>query len=134
MTPWPVAYQPSRSMGFSRQEYWSGLNPGPCICPFCLFGDCGGICFRAEFMTFSKVLTLPHYTFPAVNQSDLSRNLSISTIGPAVFQSNPGWIHPHVVDEEESIGANLFRQCRAFLIPLLVSRSSMLLQSALNCS
>ena len=25
VTPWPVAYQASRSMGFSRQEYWSGL-------------------------------------------------------------------------------------------------------------
>ena len=29
-TPWPVAYQASRSMGFSRQEYWSGLPfPSP---------------------------------------------------------------------------------------------------------
>ena len=24
-TPWTVAYQPPPSMGFSRQEYWSGL-------------------------------------------------------------------------------------------------------------
>ena len=28
-TPWTVAYQASPSIGFSRQEYWSGL---PC-CP-----------------------------------------------------------------------------------------------------
>ena len=29
-TPWLVAYQASRSMGFSRQEYWSGLPfPSP---------------------------------------------------------------------------------------------------------
>ena len=30
-TPWTVAYQASRSMGFSRQGYWSGLlfpSPG----------------------------------------------------------------------------------------------------------
>ena len=29
-TPWTVAYQAPRSVGFSRQEYWSGLpfNPG----------------------------------------------------------------------------------------------------------
>ena len=30
-TPWTVAYQDSPSMGFSRQEYWSGLlfpSPG----------------------------------------------------------------------------------------------------------
>ena len=25
VTPWTVAYQVSPSMGFSRQEYWSGL-------------------------------------------------------------------------------------------------------------
>ena len=29
-TPWTVAYQASPSMGFSRQEYWSGL---PCPSP-----------------------------------------------------------------------------------------------------
>ena len=28
VTPWTVTYQASPSMGFSRQEYWSGL-PGP---------------------------------------------------------------------------------------------------------
>ena len=29
-TPWTVAYQASRSMGFSRQEYWNGLPfPSP---------------------------------------------------------------------------------------------------------
>ena len=30
-TPWTVTYQAPRSMGFSRQEYWSGLpflSPG----------------------------------------------------------------------------------------------------------
>ena len=25
-TPWTVAYQAPPSMGFSRQEYWSGLH------------------------------------------------------------------------------------------------------------
>ena len=31
-TPWTVAYQASLSMGFSRQEYWSGLPfPSPRI-------------------------------------------------------------------------------------------------------
>ena len=30
VTPWAVAYQASPSMGFSRQEYWSGLPfPSP---------------------------------------------------------------------------------------------------------
>ena len=31
-TPWTVAHQPPLSMGFSRQEYWSGL-------PFPLWGS-----------------------------------------------------------------------------------------------
>ena len=30
MTPWTVAYQAPVSMGFSRQEYWSGF---PCLPP-----------------------------------------------------------------------------------------------------
>ena len=30
VTPWTVAYQAPQSMGFSRQEYWSGLPfPSP---------------------------------------------------------------------------------------------------------
>ena len=33
-TPWRVAYQAPRYMGFSRQEYWSGLPfPSPGYCP-----------------------------------------------------------------------------------------------------
>ena len=34
-TPWTAAYQVPPSMGFSRQEYWSGLplpSPDTCIC------------------------------------------------------------------------------------------------------
>ena len=30
VTPWTIAYQAPLSMGFSRQEYWSGLpSPSP---------------------------------------------------------------------------------------------------------
>ena len=35
-TPWTVAYQAPPSMGFSRQEYWSGLpfpSPGDLLNP-----------------------------------------------------------------------------------------------------
>ena len=32
VTPWTVAHQAPLSMGFSRQEYWSGLPfPSPCL-------------------------------------------------------------------------------------------------------
>ena len=34
-TPWTVAYQAPQSMGFSRQEYWSGLPfPSPGDLPY----------------------------------------------------------------------------------------------------
>ena len=46
-TPWTVAYQASPSMGFSRQEYWSGLPlpspgdlPDPRIEPGCPKSSC----------------------------------------------------------------------------------------------
>ena len=36
-TPWTVAYQAPRSMGFSTQEYWSGLPfPSPGDLPITL--------------------------------------------------------------------------------------------------
>ena len=39
VTPWTAAYQPPPFMGFSRQEYWSGVPlPSPTILTtFCLF-------------------------------------------------------------------------------------------------
>ena len=34
VTPWTAAYQAPPSMGFSRQEYWSGVPlPSPTVCP-----------------------------------------------------------------------------------------------------
>ena len=34
-TPWTAAYQPPPSMGFSRQEYWSGVpSPSPLLVSF----------------------------------------------------------------------------------------------------
>ena len=34
VTPWTAAYQAPPSMGFSRQEYWSGVpSPSPIMCP-----------------------------------------------------------------------------------------------------
>ena len=33
MTTWTVAYQAPQSMGFSRQEYWSGLPSPPGALP-----------------------------------------------------------------------------------------------------
>ena len=77
--PWTVAYQAPPSMGFSRQEYWSGLpflspgdlpNPGieprfPALqadtlpsepqCQTSTFSECLVICVRIFEGDFSKV-------------------------------------------------------------------------------
>ena len=50
-TPWTVAYQPPPSMGFSRQEYWSGLlfpSPGDLPDPGI---DPGSPAFQADTLT-----------------------------------------------------------------------------------
>ena len=59
-TPWTVAYQAPPSMGFSRQEYWSGLpfpSPGDLPDPGI---ELGSPAFQADALTsetsISKVL------------------------------------------------------------------------------
>ena len=50
VTPWTVAHQAPLSMGFPRQEYWSGLpfpSPGGSYQP----GDQTHICFAGGFFT-----------------------------------------------------------------------------------
>ena len=56
-TPWTVAYQASLSMGFSRQEYWSGLPflsprdlPDPGIKP-------GSPALEADALTSEPIIT-----------------------------------------------------------------------------
>ena len=56
-TPWTVAYQASPSMGFSRQEYWSGLPfpsprdlPDPGIKP-------GSPALEADALTSEPIIT-----------------------------------------------------------------------------
>ena len=69
VTPWTAAYQAPLSLGFSRQEYWSGVPlPSPSILWHCLFlgigmktdlfqycGHCWGfqICWHIECSTFT---------------------------------------------------------------------------------
>ena len=50
-TPWTVAYHAPPSMGFSRQEYWSGLPfPSPGDLPNSGF-EPGSPAFQAEALT-----------------------------------------------------------------------------------
>ena len=78
VTPWTIAHQAPRSMGFSRKEYWSGLPrppprdlPNPVALPsfnlnqpqplselkFCLLNLC-------THLTLSSSLTLSYWCFP----------------------------------------------------------------------
>ena len=56
MTPWTLAHQAPVSMGFSRQEYWSGL-PFP---PPGGNGSCGG---ESTFLLGSSELCLFFFFF-----------------------------------------------------------------------
>ena len=52
-TPWTVAPQAPLSMGFSRQEYWSGLPfPSPSEEKGVLFGRCHGL--EDDVMDFER--------------------------------------------------------------------------------
>ena len=61
-TPWSAAYQAPPSMGFSRQEYWSGVPlPSPLfilhLSNFCLnAGDKDFLCFLLELLQPSFTL------------------------------------------------------------------------------
>ena len=70
-TPWTGAYQDPPSMGFSRQEYWSGL---PVPSPY----------FKAAFLISS-------HTFSSVAQScpTLCDPMNCSTRRLPVFRSSP---------------------------------------------
>ena len=57
-TPWTITYQAPLSMGFSRQEYWSGLPfPSPEVATFCLWGEdkyASNLCPSVSKMVFSS--------------------------------------------------------------------------------
>ena len=62
VTPWTIAHQPPLSMGFSRQEYWSGLPfpypedlPDPRIEPMSL----GSPALACRFFTTSTIWEAP---------------------------------------------------------------------------
>jgi len=73
-TPWTIAYQAPPSMGFSRQEYWSGL-------PFLLQGI---------FQTQGSHLGLPHYAAAKALQS-------CPTLCNPIGGSPPGSILPGIL-------------------------------------
>ena len=55
-TPWTVARQTLLSMGFSRQEYWSGL-----LCPLCVC-----VCVCVCVYTLPKSFFFKPYLYPSI--------------------------------------------------------------------
>ena len=62
VTPWTAAYQAPPSMGFSRQEYWSGVPlPSPMYCPLYSYYYC--IVIHNEII-IQLIITVTHgYAF-----------------------------------------------------------------------
>ena len=59
-TPWTVAYQASQSMGFSRQEYWSGVpSPSPII-------NLDSILKNRDITLLTKVHLVKAMVFPVI--------------------------------------------------------------------
>ena len=99
VTPWTVARQATLSMGFSRQEYWSGLpfpspedlpNPGieprsPALQADALSSEPPGKPFYFSRLQFSSVQSLSHvwlFATPwiAAHQASLSITISQSSL------------------------------------------------------
>ena len=63
-TPWTAAYQAPPSMGFSRQEYWSGVPlPSPWVCVLVLLLSCGRDCKITASLLERVVLFLKKKSF-----------------------------------------------------------------------
>ena len=68
-TPWTLSYQPPPSMGFSRQEYWSGLPfpspgdlPDPGIEPASPALQADALPSEPPWKPYSEVLLLSHFS------------------------------------------------------------------------
>ena len=110
-TPWTAAYQAPPSMGFSRQEYWSGVPwPSPLIIEFCLFETNSKQTrpLKLEFfvLVFTKCIrritcTHDHGFFPLISQQLTESNFCFNAYG--------NWYligHMHTI-----------RSTRSFIIP-----------------
>ena len=60
VTPWTAAYQAPPSMGFSRQEYWSGVPlPSPIVYP------------QINNTVTGEIITIPEHVFGESNGTPL---------------------------------------------------------------
>ena len=75
-TPWTAAYQPPPSMGFSRQEYWSGV-PSPSPLCFLIFLNLRLPVVVVQLLTHVRLFAAPQ---TAAYQASLSFTISLSLL------------------------------------------------------
>ena len=92
-TPWTVAYQASLSMGFSRQECWSGLpfpSPGDLPDPGIESVSLTSPAFTGVFLTSSTTWEAPYHRLTISNSpSHWGPIHHISCLVPRVFHLPP---------------------------------------------
>ena len=87
--PWTVAHQAPRSMGFSRQEYWSGVPlPSPGDLPHRGI-ELGSPALQADALT-SEPPGKPHYIYIYINLQLPNSNLKGLSITPHCLFKDKG--------------------------------------------
>ena len=82
-TPWTAAYQAPPSMGFSRQEYWSGLPlPSPNMLSRLVI----------TFLPRSKHLLISWVQSPStvILEHPKIKSVTVSTISPSIWHEKMG--------------------------------------------
>ena len=73
-TPWIAAQQAPPSMGFSRQEYWSGV-PSPSPCGILLSHK------KNEILPFATIgMALEGFIFSELSQAEKDKHIMLSLI------------------------------------------------------
>ena len=95
-TPWTAAYQALPSMGFSRQEYWSGVPlPSPSITDSILLHSAFFIVHLSHpYITTGKTIALTRWTFVGKVKSLLFNTLSRLEKAMAPHSSTLAWKIP----------------------------------------
>ena len=117
-TPWTVVHQAPLSMGFSRQEHWSGLQRGRCYC--CTFNrteDSAIIRDKKVYMNClwpKMVIRNPKANLQAQLDPGVQRMLSRTSLSVSF-----GFFLNHVLLSwrQKSSGAALSRNCNLSEIP-----------------
>ena len=97
MTPWTAASQAPQSMGFSKQEYWSGL-PFPSPQSFLLERKC--YCFRYLTETQTKCLSPTHSSKPGLNTISSAGTLGVPPIRISPPKGDLSWVFTGRTDVE----------------------------------